>query len=660
VSRVARGLAAAAAAGLLLAAPIPAAPASGSTTSGTGREQSPELVLADQTAMVSPAGTVSVAVQADGVPGAAALRLSLHDRARSRSELAGAADGKGLRSVLRTTTVALSILPPAEDGSRTAALALSGEPGPAVDEPGVYPLEVEVLDADGRTVDEVVTEVVVRPAASESAPPLSVAPLALVGTDRDHPPRPAAIQALADALASVPEVTATLAVGPSVLDDLATEGEEGSAEALGSLQGVAADRPVLALPYVATSPDALADAGIAEELPRQLDRGAAVLQAQLGKGPTDATWLAAPDLGAAGLRLLSALGIRTAVVAPGRVERIGSGVLTAAQPFVLAPPRDAGRRAAPDEPVRALLSDTRLTDAVHVDEDPVLLSAHVLGELAMLWFEQPGVERAVVLPLDPTVAPAAVGRLLGALRTPELFRTVGLHDAVAATPVLQDRRGDPLRRTLQPDDGGDIPASTAQGVRSLRETRRSLAGMLGSDGPTLDALDRHLLRATGLGLDNADRRRELALARDAASDVQRAISTPQSVTITLTARTGTVPLTIRNDTGVPVDVVLRFRSPKVELPDGDTRRVTLSQQTTRLDVAVRTRTSGAFPFEVDILSPDGELTLATTRYSVRSTAVSGVGLVLSIGAGLFLIVWWARHWRAARSSKLVEGTSRPD
>jgi hypothetical protein len=270
------------------------------------------------------------------------------------------------------------------------------------------------------------------------------------------------------------------------------------------------------------------------------------------------------------------------------------------------------------------------------------------------------VERAVVLPLDPTVAPAAVGRLLGALRTPELFRTVGLHDAVAATPVLQDRRGDPLRRTLQPDDGGDIPASTAQGVRSLRETRRSLAGMLGSDGPTLDALDRHLLRATGLGLDNADRRRELALARDAASDVQRAISTPQSVTITLTARTGTVPLTIRNDTGVPVDVVLRFRSPKVELPDGDTRRVTLSQQTTRLDVAVRTRTSGAFPFEVDILSPDGELTLATTRYSVRSTAVSGVGLVLSIGAGLFLIVWWARHWRAARSSKLVEGTSRPD
>jgi hypothetical protein len=132
------------------------------------------------------------------------------------------------------------------------------------------------------------------------------------------------------------------------------------------------------------------------------------------------------------------------------------------------------------------------------------------------------------------------------------------------------------------------------------------------------------------------------------------------VTITLTARTGTVPLTIRNDTGEPVEVVLKFRSPKVELPDGATRRVTLAQQTTRLDVAVRTRSSGAFPFEVDVVSPDGELTLATTRYSVRSTAVSGVGLVLSIGAGLFLVVWWARHWRAARSSKLVEGTSGPD
>ena len=44
-----------------------------------------------------------------------------------------------------------------------------------------------------------------------------------------------------------------------------------------------------------------------------------------------------------------------------------------------------------------------------------------------------------------------------------------------------------------------------------------------------------------------------------------------------------------------------------------------------------------------------------SRYTVRSTAVSGAGLVLSVGAGVFLIVWWARHWhRTRRSARLVD------
>jgi hypothetical protein len=49
-----------------------------------------------------------------------------------------------------------------------------------------------------------------------------------------------------------------------------------------------------------------------------------------------------------------------------------------------------------------------------------------------------------------------------------------------------------------------------------------------------------------------------------------------------------------------------------------------------------------------------------SRYTVRSTAVSGVGLALSIGAGVFLTVWWARHWRRTRrSKKLIATESHP-
>ena len=59
-------------------------------------------------------------------------------------------------------------------------------------------------------------------------------------------------------------------------------------------------------------------------------------------------------------------------------------------------------------------------------------------------------------------------------------------------------------------------------------------------------------------------------------------------------------------------------------------------------------------------SPDAQRSLATTRYTVRSTAVSGAGLVLSLGAGVFLITWWARHWhRTRRSAKLVAANGHP-
>ena len=50
------------------------------------------------------------------------------------------------------------------------------------------------------------------------------------------------------------------------------------------------------------------------------------------------------------------------------------------------------------------------------------------------------------------------------------------------------------------------------------------------------------------------------------------------------------------------------------------------------------------PLTITTRTPDGQVILTTTRYTVRSTAVSGVGIVLSVGAGLFLAAWWGRHW----------------
>jgi hypothetical protein len=183
---------------------------------------------------------------------------------------------------------------------------------------------------------------------------------------------------------------------------------------------------------------------------------------------------------------------------------------------------------------------------------------------------------------------------------------------------------------------------------------------VGAKSPTIAPLDRHLLVATTVGLTGARRLAHIEAVESAIDTVAGQVTTPATFTLTLTARNGTIPLTIRNDSDLPLRVSVHLRSQKLEFPEGETIRLVLDEPATRVDIPVQARASGAFPLEVDVMTPDGERSLAMTRYTVRSTAVSGAGLVLSVGAGAFLVVWWARHWhRTRRSARLVATSSHP-
>jgi hypothetical protein len=77
----------------------------------------------------------------------------------------------------------------------------------------------------------------------------------------------------------------------------------------------------------------------------------------------------------------------------------------------------------------------------------------------------------------------------------------------------------------------------------------------------------------------------------------------------------------------------------------------LVEDTTRVPINVRTRASGDSALDVTLQTPDGGLVIDRTRVTVRSTAFSGVGVVLSVGAGTFLALWWGRHIVVARRDR---------
>jgi hypothetical protein len=180
--------------------------------------------------------------------------------------------------------------------------------------------------------------------------------------------------------------------------------------------------------------------------------------------------------------------------------------------------------------------------------------------------------------------------------------------------------------------------------------------------PTYDLLDEQLLTANSADLRSSRQRTYVSGVERLVDRELGRIQTPAGGSIRLTARGGQIPVTFRNNTGYPVHVVATVRSDKLEFPGGGgshplneiTRKLDLIRRNETVRFAVQTRASGAFPLLVTLQSPDGSLVVSHTQITVRSTAASGVGLLLSAAAGLFLLAWWGRHaLHGRRARRLV-------
>lgn len=640
-------------------------------TTGAASQVSPDagqavassaIELMGQTPTVPAGGSFEMVVRLDAIPEEGSLELVVYGRVRSRSELAASMEGEQLRGQVYRVSLPVASLPPAANGTRRISLPLdpAAVGGLSLTAAGVYPVEIKALDAAGTGLTSLITHLILRPNPTDVAPPLAVALVARLDTSPSlqpdgttELPKKVVSEAseLVAALTALPDVPATLAVRPELLDALNATGDPSAATLLDQLRAAAARRPVMALPYVDVSPDALVDADLADELGRDLEQGRLVLADALGRTPSLATWLAGPDLDLPGLRLLQRAGVRHVVVSPSQVQPLRSGVLSLslAQPFVI--------RSTEKPVIDAMALDPKVIAHIGAGAAPGLEVSRILAEIALLWFEQPAIARGVVVPVDLRTRGEVVRGLLQGLSGGGLFTGVQLDDLFTTARPLRQPGGGRVDRALRPADPRPISAALREDLLATRSLLTSFTGLIGPDSPRAGTVASQLLLTTAADLSKSARQAHLQAAKASMAAVTGAIGAPARETITLTARDGNVPLTLRNDSGLPVNVTVHLRSPKLEFPNGTTIPVTLTGPTTRLDITVRARASGRFPLEVIVTSPDGALMLATVDYRVQSTAVSGVGLVLSIGAAFFLLVWWARHWRRTRrSAKLVAAT----
>jgi len=663
----------------------------------------PALVLEDQTAWVGPgpdpsfdlsllAGTTAVPRTQLGLTVAVYPCLSsVSGFDQSLASLPSSADA--LSST--PSPIPWSALPAGPDGTVELSMPVRVGSGRAAGSPpftidlapsngqcggypeGVYPVRVELVDTTnsqligGFTTHLVYTDpasgtlrlkvavalplhATIGPAAAPTTRELLRRPSAAV--DPPTPASVAAVTATVGRIADYPKVPVTLEASPQTVASLdASAATRASVAQLAQLAATPSVDQFEEAPYTPVNATGLVTTGLSGELALQVARGVAILSDLVTRTPVAPVGSASGDLGPwitndgldpATVAQLGAEGFSQVVVPSGTVAAPPSGGSTT-EPFAVA----AGHGST----LTAFASNADLAARfVGAPGNPVLAAHQLVAELAQIYYEEPNdIEpraTAAVAPSAWTDDPAFVDALLGALSSSPIIQPVTVSQLFAGIPATTSCRtgcrltgaattaGLPVAaiRQQRSEVDGFASAAPAAGARSVSGQLGDLvlAGESESLHPTQQSA---VLHNTGLAV-------EAQLGQ---------LSVGGDRTVTLTSQQGTLQVTVVSTAPYPVTASLTLTSDKLLFPDGTTQwtkpqLITLlpaaagSAHTNVVPVAVRARSPGVFNVDIVMHSPADRLELAAGQVSVRSTATSVVGIVLSVGALAVLAVWWIR------------------
>ena len=430
---------------------------------------------------------------------------------------------------------------------------------------------------------------------------------------------------------------------------LVRRGTAGAAEAAALLARLAklASQPATELstmPYGDPSLPALLAAGLGKDIRPLAERGRALVGSALGAEPrADVAYPPQSMVDQATLTRLALRRVATLLLEPGIVTTPVTN--QAASPIVRLPAGDGDLPAiAPDEGVSAIAG------SVAYRQDPRLAAQAALGELAAIWLERPGTpgRGAAVLFSDRSSV------------SPPFF--VAFSSLVRGSPWLNLQSATRLVRMTTEERIQELaprphPLLLPAYVNDLRATRLDLKRFrttIQGGRDLTSRLQSNLFLAEGgtFVSDPALGRRFISSVTGVIDGTYRSVRVPPQV-FTLASQRGTLPVTITNGSGYPMRVLVRLIADRrLTFVDGNSRRILLSPKSQTISFAVSSRTTGRFPVKVQVQTsaavpvPD----IAETQIVVRSTAYNRVALVLTIGAALFLLVWWGRRFFPRRRS----------
>jgi hypothetical protein len=460
-------------------------------------------------------------------------------------------------------------------------------------------------------------------------------------------------ESVAASLSAHREVAATLAVSPAGVEQ-AESSSKGATHAYEQLNSLENDQ-ILDQPYVPVDLAAMSEAGIAGEIQAQMARGQAVLRAA-GIHPTEGPWVDATTSLAQGDANDVATGLHRAgasdlVLNDNDLTTSGLSNYTFAQPFTL----DLGHGSG----VTAAASNSTLSARFTSNPgNPTLAAEQLLAGLNFVHFEDPYLTDTrgivVVPPTGWKPSDAFLNALLIGLSGNPALNAVTLNQFFAKVqPGGGPGDREPTVRHLQAGSSSrGITRAIAVKIAQARQALSSYSQAVEGHPSELLTLSDQLLATESSTLRTARRSAAVsAYERDFAAQTGK-ISLGTEETVTFTAQQASIPITVLSSAPYPVNVVVTLTSDKFVFPSGSSIKLRLDRPTTSVRVTARARTSGdRLPIDVTLHTQNGQLLLARTVLTVHSTAISFVGVALTVLAGAVLLVWWARTWRRSRRQR---------
>lgn len=534
---------------------------------------------------------------------------------------------------------------------------------------GVYPLEVSLDDVlTGQPVDSFTTYVIVVPSAVGPATRLRFSFIVPVGASVDLtaggnpavPPRTLAeIDTIADAEASWSKLPLTVYLYGQALLALARSPKHARLESTVAYAGLDS---LVAGPFTAVDPTRLVRSGLAGDLANQLQRGEAVFSKVLHSAGNPGIYVATTPIGLHALASLAGDGIKYVVIPRANLASVTNGQPATAQwPYTLSAPFDVE-----GSDVEGLQADPDLAAHLTSAGGPVLRAQQLLADLAEIYFDSPDFQsaRGVALIAPQSWLPklAFLNAMLSGLRSSPVITIVPVAKLFATvprgtcqTPPPQVTGCSAAIRTIESPRPTNQTTDTSAQVDTARTQLAELSSVIPTGSATIHNLEDAILLSETTGLAANVRQAYLSSALATMYKLGSELSLPAGRTVTVTSSSARFPIAITSNSKTPVHAVLEISGQ--DLSSSSDLDVVLKHGTTSFIVRVHTRTSGDSSVQLQLLSPMGHLQLSRADLTIRSTAISGVAIGLTVGAAGFFFFWWFRSAsrRRRRHAKHASG-----